>query len=183
MQRVANPKVLGFIGLASAGWVYSLASAGWVPGEALAGPVGNQAAVVAMLAMFIAGILSFARGEAWYGGFFLFWSALWWSLHATHNSMGTAPGALDAWYNAALAAGSLIFWLGALRRGLPTPVMLVSLGVTLVLLGFALAGWLAPVFRMIAGYVGMASALLAFWAAWTELGTADADGATATTGG
>jgi succinate-acetate transporter protein len=174
-QRIANPRVLGFLTLAAAGWVWSMPEAGWAPQNALGGPVPDQAAVLAMLAMLIAAIISFVRGDAWYGVFFMFWSAMWWSLHAVHGAAAGGPSAYAGWFDAALALASAILWVGAMRSRLPAPVMLVSLGVTILFIGFTLGNWIGVVFVVIAGYVGLISALAAFWAAWAEATAADGE--------
>lgn len=178
-QRIANPKVLGFLTLAIAGWAFSMPAAGWYPAAVMGEAAMNQAAVLAMLGLLYAGLASLLRQEAWYGVFFLFWSGLWWSFHATFGAVGMGTAGFMGWFNITLALASLVLWLGAMRTGAPMPVMLLALAVTLVFLCYALGGWIATVFMVIAGYAGLIAALLSFWAAFAELpaGSAAAAGA------
>lgn len=171
-ERIANPKVLGFLTLAVAGWTYSMSMVGWYHG--LGQVALGQAAVLAMIGLLIAAIASFMRGETWYAVFFMFWSVVFWSQHSAFGAGGTAVASFEAWFWLTLAAATCVLWLGALRAKLPMPTMLFALFLTIAVLGYALGIGIAHFFFLIGGYAGLVASLLAFWAALSELPAASA---------
>jgi succinate-acetate transporter protein len=169
-DRIANPKALGFSAFAIIAWMYSLANAG------LSTPAAESATMAevttfALFALLIVAFASFLRNETWYAVFFMFWAAFVWGLHATMGMGTMSPSAFSGWYEIAVAIISLFFLLAALRIAAGPAVTLLNLGNVLVFLAFALGNWFGGhIWVVIAGYLGLVTALAALWAAWNEFG-------------
>jgi succinate-acetate transporter protein len=168
-DRVADPKALGFAAFGFAAWMFSLANAGLYADPS----VGTMLTVVASfstIALLIAALASFLRGEAWYATFFMFWTAFMWGYKAV---MGSAMGAsaFGAWFDILVALVSLLLLMAALRISAGMPVILLSLAVVLSFLLSALGGWLGGGFLMtLSSWAGLAAGLAAFWATAGEIG-------------
>jgi len=166
-NRVANPNGLGFAAWAIGAWMYSMVPAGWFPLEQLESSTMRGVATFAMLALLIAALASFLRGNAWHGVFFMFWSAIWWGYQGTG---GGGNEVFVGWYFLAIAVVSFFLWWAALRSGLSLPVNLLSLGLWIAFALWALGYWFGlDVLALIGGYVGLLSALAAFWATAVEM--------------
>ncbi|MEJ2216015.1 MAG: GPR1/FUN34/YaaH family transporter [Gemmatimonadota bacterium] len=165
-DRVADPKALGFGAFAMMAWVYSMQHAGWYANGSYAATL-HGAAAFATVALLIAALASFLRGETWHAVFFMFWSALLMGYRA-------GPAGVDAvggWYLLTIALVSFFLFLRALKDGLGVPVVLLAIGVALSFLLYALGSWLGGVFWVVVGgYVGLLTALATFWAAASALG-------------
>lgn len=171
-DRIANPKSLGFGAFAIGAWMYSMVSAGWFAPSALGSETASSMTVFVTFALLVAALACFLRGETWHAVFFMFWSALWWGIQAGGGfavaEMGT--GYLG-WYFLMIFLFSLFLWLAAGKSAaVGTPAGLVALGTAVAELGWGLnhlglGDFLAP----LAGYVGLATAVLAFWAAADDL--------------
>ena len=108
-DRVADPKALGFAAFATMAWMYSMVGAGWVSASS-AVAVLHQAATFSMLALLVAALAAFLRGEAWHAFFFMFWSALilgYRGVLATMAAMAS-PGAANGWYSLIIAVVSFL---------------------------------------------------------------------------
>jgi succinate-acetate transporter protein len=146
-DRIADPKALGFAAFGTMAWMYSMLGAGWVT-VAGSGAVLHQAATFSMLALLIAALAAFLRGEAWHAFFFMLWSALILGYRGSLAGMAT-PGAADGWY--ALIIAVVSFFL--------------ALAVTLAFLSQALGYWLGGGFwTVLGGYLGLVTGLASFWA-------------------
>lgn len=167
--RVASGKALGFAAFAVGGWMYSVVTAGWYGMEALGSPVWSSVTLFATVALVLAALAAFLRGDGWHAAFFGFWAAVFWGAQA--GSQADAPGAFGAWYFLGIALFSLLLWLGSLKAsGTSSRAGLVALGVGLAFVGWALHAWgLGTVFAAIGGYVGMITAVVSFWVAADEL--------------
>lgn len=170
-DRIADPRALGFGVLGIAFWMHAMAYAGWFPMAATGSGSGMSAAVLATFALLVAAIASFLKGQTWHATFFMFWSALFWGLKS--GGGGEAASAYTGWYFAAITLFGLLIWIRAMGdQEVGTPAVLTSLGIVVGFLAFALAGWgVAGFFWVIGGYVGLITALLAFWAAADAMGT------------
>lgn len=179
-SSIGNPKALGFGAWAIGAWMYSMVPAGWFPVAQMNSSTLAGVATFAKIALLVAALASFLRGESWHGVFFMFWSAVWWGF----NSTGAAGG-YAAWYLIVVAVVSFLLWLAANRSGVGAAANLVSLGVWVVFLLWGLGGWFAhDILMVIGGYVGLITALIAFWATFGEIpgGKASEGQATSTVG-
>jgi succinate-acetate transporter protein len=162
-DRVADPKALGFSAFAIMSWMYSMVYAGWyTPG------IGTLHSVVtfATIALLIAALASFLRGEAWHAVFFMFWSALIMGYRAGLDAGMAGQSAYAGWYFLGIAVVSLFLFFAALRAMLGLPTVLLSIGATLSFAAYALANWLGGAFWFgLGGYIGLVASLAAFWAA------------------
>lgn len=177
-DHVANPKALGFGAFAILAWMYSMPSAGWYGG---AGTERTMTAFLALsvIALFIAALASFLRNETWHAVFFMFWAAVVWGERAAMHA-ALAPAGYGGWYAIMIAVISLFLLLAALRVAAGLPVVLLNLGNTLFFVGFALWGWTgADFWIVIAGYIGLVTALAALWAAWNEFAAMGGGGSAA----
>lgn len=168
--QVANPKALGFGVFAILVWMYSMIWAGWFPQDVFGSGTALDVATLATYALLVAALASFLRGESWHAVFFMFWSALAWSVQVQAGEGGAE--AFRAWFYLTIAVFHLFLAGGAFQdQELGAGRALVAVGAVLAVLGFALAGWgLGGIFGMIGGYIGLITALLAFWIAATEIG-------------
>lgn len=187
-DRVADAKALGYSAFAIIVWMSSMVSAGWYTPDTA---VVNGVITFAALALLIVALASFLRGEAWHAVFFL----LWWALIMGYKTsmetgmMGMSP--YGAWYDITIALVSFLLFAAALRSSFGLPVVLLSIGVALAYLSSAIGGWAGGRFWMVlSGYIGLVTALAAFWAAASAFGrlgggqrTTPAAGTGATGGG
>lgn len=170
-DRIADPRGLGFAAVAIMAWMYSMLAAGWYGGAGATGALAGVA-VFASPVLLVAALAAFLRGDAWHATFFMFWSAMAWTLRLAlqHGAMAEAA-AYGAWDSIAVAVVSFFLFLAAMRATLGIATVLVSAGITLVFIFDALAGWLGGSFWMIIeGYLGLLTALAAFWAMAKGLG-------------
>lgn len=160
--QIANPQALGFGALAIPFWMYAMINAGWFP-EAFGTDAALDAAILSTYALLVAALASFLRGETWHAVFFMFWAAFGWAV--TVQTGEASPDAFRGWFTLTVVVFNLLLAWGAFRdRELGTDRALVALGASLWFLGSALSSWgLASVFGMIGGYIGLLTALLAFW--------------------
>jgi hypothetical protein len=167
-DRIANPKALGFGAAAISLWMYGVLYAGWST-PAAGDPTMIQVDMLVLVALFIVALASFLRSETWYAVFFLFWAAFTWGLHASLGMASGQPSAFNGWYAIAVAIISLFLLLAAVRIAAGPAVTLLNLGLTLMMVAFALGGWFGGQFWLvIGGYLGLISGLAALWAAWNE---------------
>jgi succinate-acetate transporter protein len=173
-DRLADPKALGFAAFGILAWMYSMLDAGWY-GLQSAGGTFVAVTAFAAIALFIAALVSFLRGETWHAVFFMFWTAVTWGLRATLATGGMqAPTAYGGWYFAAIALVSLFLFFGAFKASVGAPVVLLSLGVTLAFTSWALEGWLGGDFWLaLGGYIGLATGLAGLWATAGALSNLD----------
>lgn len=167
--RIANPKALGFGAIAITAWTYSLVHAGWLMPSALGSGSAHDVAVFATFALLVAALAAFLREETWYAVFFMFGSAFWWAIQTAGGDVQAQ--AFQGWYYLTAAVFLGLVWLGAVQsREVEGDAGLVALGLALVLLGLSLTDLGLPAFfNVLAGYVGLATALLSFWVAAREL--------------
>ncbi|HEX5313727.1 MAG TPA: hypothetical protein VFX38_02315 [Gammaproteobacteria bacterium] len=164
-DRVASSKGLGFGVFAIASWLMSMGGAGFMP-QAYGGNPSHLVLSVAMIGLLIAAIAAFLRHETWYAFFFMLWSAVSWGLGGGHMgaAAGLAPLAPLGWFWLAIAFVNLYLWLAAMRAELGPAVSLTVLLVSLTMIGLGLQGVLGiGVAGRIGSYLGLATALVAFY--------------------
>lgn len=172
-DRIADPKALGFAAVATMAWMYWMVGAGWVTASNAVALVLHQAATFSMLALLVAALAAFLRGEAWHAFFFMFWSALILGYRGVAGAMAAmgSPGAAAGWYSIIIAMVSFFLFLAAMRAAVGLPVVILALAVTLAFLSQALGYWLGGGFwTVLGGYLGLVSGLAGFWAMIVETG-------------
>lgn len=162
----ANPVPLGLIGFGVAAWLFGLLNVGWYSGPGLA-VVAAAAFALGAVAMFISGGMAVGFGHSvevtWILGFASFWLALFlWVI-----ALGGGGGTLVAWLFLLWGAFAFIVWLSALRRDLGLMVFFLAVWLSNVLV--ALGHFGAAGFTEVGGFVGLASAVVAFYAAAAHL--------------
>jgi succinate-acetate transporter protein len=183
--RIANARALGFASFAAGTWMYSMALAGWFPDTVLDSPTMASVVAAVALGLFIAGLASFLRNDHWAAFFFTWWAVLWWGIHVGAGVMGEESNTYAGWYFATIAVVNVILFLAAMRDPEALPVRLVSLAIAVGFVSWAVGAWEEWAFFVaLAGYIGLVTALAAYWAAAREaltgeIGGGGAKGATA----
>ncbi len=155
-NRCVTTSTIGYMCLALTLWMASMSTAGWYDrmyahGTALLLPMAAGLALMGILAHLRARSLD---AVVFFGGALMLWSA-----HAAGMSTGE-PASYTGWYWAVWAAFFGYVWLGSFHASLPRQLFL--LGLTLLLLAGALHQWTGlAVLRVIGGYIGLITALLA----------------------
>lgn len=167
--QIANPKALGFGTFALGVWPYMMIWAGWFS-EGFNLVSIHDATVIATYALLVAALASFLRGESWHAVFFMFWSALFWAMQIQGGDASVE--AFRAWFYLTVTVFSLLLAVGGFQSEEPPALHSgIALGSSVVALGIALSLWgLGNVFGIVAGYIGLITALLAFWVTAQELG-------------
>lgn len=166
-ERLCSAKAAGFAGFGVAAFMYSLVHAGLFPAETVDSGIAAAAAIFAGLTLLIAGILEYLRGSHWHAAFFLLFGVFWWAVHSAEGG-AASPAFVGLWY-LVWTVFSLSFWYASLKADVPGTVKLLALGTALTLLCFAVNFFGLSGFRMIAGYVGLVTALLALYATAGEI--------------
>lgn len=166
--RIANARALGFASFATGAWMYFMAVAGWFPETELSSATMTMMGLATNLGLLIAGLASFFRKDHWAAFFFTFWAGVWWGSHAASVAVEGSV-AYAGFSMATLAVVSVILFLAAVRDPEALPVRLVAIGTALTFVIWALAAWgLGDFFAHLAGYIGLLTALAAYWAAAAE---------------
>lgn len=160
-NRCVTTSTIGYMCLALTLWMASMTSAGWYErmyahGTGLLLPMA--------LGLGVMGILTHLRSRSldavvFFGGALLLWSAHV-AARAAAGASITEPMSYTGWYWGVWFVFFGYVWLGSFHASLPRQLFL--LGLTLLLLCGALHDWTGlGVFRVIGGYIGLISALLA----------------------
>ena len=156
-NRCVTTSTVGYMCLALTLWMASMTTAGWYDrmyahGTSLLLPMA--------LGLGVMGILAQLRSRSLDAVVFFGSALLLWSAHAA-SAMGPGePASYTGWYWAVWAVFFGYVWLGSFHASLPRQLFLF--GLTLLLLCGALHLWTdLAFFRVIGGYIGLISALLA----------------------
>lgn len=168
--QIANPKALGFGVLGISLWMYAMVFAGWFPNpETLGTNIASNAAVMQTYALLVAALACFLRGETWHAVFFMFWSVEAWAV--TVQGGEAASGGYSGWFYMTFAVFLLILTWGAVQdQKVGSDRALLSFGLSVYALGVSLATWGLGVLGVIGGYIGLLTALFAFWITAKEIG-------------
>jgi succinate-acetate transporter protein len=183
MHRTANASALGYAAFALTLWLASMGPAGWFdqPGTTLLPLLYAQpgstlltllVAALGGCVLAIAGMGQYLRGHTLDATLFLAFAGYWWvaalEQHAAQTTYpGPTPGFLG-WYWIAWALLAFGIWLAACRDGVAR--MLFVLGVTLTLLSYALAQWIAlSALTVLGGYLGLVTAIVGIYIAAAEV--------------
>ena len=168
-MKLANPAPLGLTGFALTTWMLSLVNAGYYTGTSVP-LVLATAFAFGGTAQFFAGLMEMPRGNTFGFVAFCAYGAFWWTFALFVEFFGPAnvPPAFIGWWLAAWGMFSLAMFVGtlALNRALQ------AIFLVLVITFFLLAGadmLAAPALKMAGGYMGLLTALLAFYLAAAEI--------------
>ncbi|GAB0115488.1 hypothetical protein AcidC75_30120 [Acidisoma sp. C75] len=167
MNKFGNPAPLGLAGFALTTWMLSMVNAGWFGAEgvpmvlALAFAFGGTA-------QFVAGVMELPRGNSF--GFIAFcaYGAFWWSFalfvlyFAAH-----VPHAFVGWYLFMWGVFTFYMWIGSLALTRAVSYVFLALWITFALL--ALGEWGLGAAHVLGGYVGLVTAVLAFYVSAAEV--------------
>jgi hypothetical protein len=167
-MKFANPAPLGLFGFAVSTWLLSMLNAGWFPLVQNLPLMMATAFAFGGVAQFIAGLLEYPRGNTFgfvvftsYGcfwfGFALYIEAL------PHGSLEFQGAFLVVWAVLTAALG-----IAALKLGTVIKLVFATLTVAFLLLGLSHLLHMDSL-HTLGGYVGMVTALLAFYQATAEV--------------
>lgn len=160
--KLANPAPLGLAGFAFTTWMLSMVNAGWFNADGI-GLVLGLAFAYGGLAQMVAGVLEFPRGNTFGAVAFFSYGAFWVSLALFFDLFaGKAPEGFVAWY--LLVWGVFTF---TFRLNMAVQLVFLALWITFVLL--ALGDWGISGMTRLGGYVGLVTAILAFYTSAAEV--------------
>ena len=166
--RFSNPAPLGLAGFALTTWLLSMINAGWFTGDAM-----NMVLAVAMAyggtAQMIAGVMELPRGNTFGATAFVSYGAFWWSFALfvlfLHDKV---PAAFVGWYLFMWGVFTFYMWIGTLRAPRALQLIFLALWITFFLL--AAGEWTGMTgLHTAGGYVGLLTALLAFYLSAAEI--------------
>ncbi|HTR16386.1 MAG TPA: acetate uptake transporter [Acetobacteraceae bacterium] len=164
----ANPAPLGLACIALTTWLLNMVNVGWFDASAMP-MVLAMAFALGGTTQFCAGLLEFPRGNTF--GFVVFCSygAFWWSLALFVEFFAAkVPAAFVGWYLFIWGAFTFVLWLAS--AALNRVIQSIFLSGWLGLLALAVSDWTGmPVLHVAGGYLGLLTALLAFYLAAAEV--------------
>lgn len=165
--RFANPAPLGLAGFALTTWMLSLVNAGFYD-EAGVGLVLSLAFAYGGMAQIIAGIMEYPRGNTFATVAFISYGSFWVSLALFfHLFNGQAAAGFVAWYLLAWGFFTFYMWIATLRHNMALQLVFLALWITYVLL--ALGDWGISGLTTAGGYVGLITAIFAFYLSAAEV--------------
>jgi succinate-acetate transporter protein len=167
-MKLANPGPLGLLGFALTTWLLSLVNAGLLPGAAL-GVVLAMAFAYGGTAQFVAGVLEMFKGNTFGFVAFCSYGAFWWTFALFVKFFSAdVPAEAVGWYLLCWGVFSLAMWFGTFSLNRMLFLIFLVLTITFFLLGFGdLLG--AAELKVVGGYCGLVTALLAFYLAIAEI--------------
>ena len=166
--RFSNPAPLGLAGFALTTWLLSMINAGWFTGDAM-----NMVLAVALAyggtAQMIAGVMELPRGNTFGATAFVSYGAFWWSFALfvlfLHDKV---PAAFVGWYLFMWGVFTFYMWIGTLRAARALQFIFLALWITFFLLAAGEWTGIAGLHKA-SGYVGLLTALLAFYLSAAEI--------------
>jgi uncharacterized protein len=167
-MKLANPGPLGLSGFALTTWMLSMVNAGWYSGPNVP-LVLASAFAFGGTAQFAAGLMEMPRGNTF--GFVAFCSfgAFWWTfgLFALFLEKGVTPGFVG-WWLFMWGFFTFYMWIASLAGTRAVQAIFLTLWVTFAVL--AIAEWTgAAGIKVVGGYLGLITALCAFYLAAAEV--------------
>jgi succinate-acetate transporter protein len=166
--KLANPAPLGLMGFATTTWLLSLHNAGFFTGDAI-GMVLAMAFAFGGGAQFVAGILEYPKGNTFGFVAFCSYGAFWMSFALFVEFFAAkVPGPFVAWYLLVWGAFSFVMWFGSFAANRALMLIFLALWPTFLLLG--LGAWTGnAMYTQFGGYLGLVTAVLAFYLAAAEI--------------
>jgi succinate-acetate transporter protein len=168
VKKYPNPAPLGLAGFALTTWLLSMINAGWFSGEAM-GLVLACAFAYGGTAQAIAGVMELPRGNTFGATAFISYGAFWWSFALFVLFLhGQVPPAFVGWYLCLWGVFTFYMWLATFRSSRVLQAIFLALWLTFFVL--AAADWTgSAAWRTAGGYLGMLTALLAFYLSAAEM--------------
>lgn len=165
--KLGNPGPLGLAGFASTTWLLSMINAGWFDAKSV-GLVLAMAMAYGGTAQLVDGVLEFRRGNTFGTVAFFSYGAFWWSFALFAHFFGAGvPAPFVGWYLFIWGVFTFYMWLGTFRANMALQLVFLALWTTFVLL--ALGAWGATSLTVVGGYVGLITAILAFYLSAAEV--------------
>ncbi|MDE2335415.1 MAG: acetate uptake transporter [Rhodospirillales bacterium] len=167
-MKLANPAPLGLSGFALTTWMLSMVNAGWFPGTEVP-LVLASAFAFGGTAQFFAGLMEMAKGNTFGFVAFCSYGAFWWTFALfveffAHGVTGPYVG----WWLLMWGVFTFYMWIGSLALNRAVMLIFLALWITFALLGLKdLAG--IPSLGTLGGYMGLVTAVLAFYLAAAEV--------------
>ncbi|HKJ72262.1 MAG TPA: acetate uptake transporter [Gammaproteobacteria bacterium] len=165
--KLGNAAPLGLAGFAFTTWMLSMVNAGWFDAKAM-GMVLVLAFAYGGTAQMVAAVLEYGRGNTFGTVAFFSYGAFWWSFALFVHFFGAGvPGAFVGWYLFMWGVFTFYMWIASLRHN--TALMLVFLALWITFLLLALGEWGIGGFHTLGGYLGLITAILAFYLSAAEV--------------
>ena len=166
--KAPNPAALGLAGFALTTWLLSMINAGWFSGTAM-GMVLAVAFAYGGTVQMLAGLMEIPRGNTFGATAFLSYGAFWWSFALFVLFLhGTVPAAFIGWYLFLWGVFTLYMWVATWRAPRALQLVFLSLWVTFFVL--AASEWTGfEWLHHAGGYLGLVTALLAFYLSAAEI--------------
>jgi len=167
-MKLANPAPLGLAGFALTTWMLSLVNAGFYTGASVP-MVLALAFAFGGTAQFVAGLLEFPRGNTFGFVAFCAYGAFWWSFALFVKFFATGvPAGTVAWYLFMWGIFTLYMFIGSLKLNRALQSIFLALFLTFFLL--AAGDWTGnPIIHQAGGYLGLITAVLAFYLSAAEV--------------
>jgi succinate-acetate transporter protein len=167
-MKYANPAPLGLSGFALTTWMLSMVNAGWFTGASVP-LVLVSAFAFGGIAQFAAGLMEMPRGNTFGFVAFCSYGAFWWSFALFVQFYATTvPSGFVGWWLLMWGSFSVGLWVATLALNRTLQILFLALWVTFYLLGAADL-FAMPWLRVVGGYTGLATAIVAAYLAAAEL--------------
>jgi succinate-acetate transporter protein len=167
-KKLANPAPLGLAGFAMTTWMLSMVNAGWYTGAGVP-LVLASAYAFGGTAQFAAGLMEMPRGNTFGTVAFCSYGAFWWTFALfVEFFSGKVPGTFVGWWLVVWGVITFYLWVGSLALNKALQSVLLALWITFFLLG--VGEWFSiSALHTAGGYVGLLTAVLAFYLAAAEV--------------
>ena len=167
-MKLANPAPLGLTGFALTTWMLSMVNAGWYTGAGVP-LVLASAFAFGGTAQFFAGLMEMPRGNTFGFVAFCSYGAFWWTFALFVQFFAAkVPADFVGWWLVMWGVFTFYMWIGSLALNRALMLIFLALWITFFLLGFGdLLGM--PQLHPLGGYMGLVTAVLAFYLAAAEI--------------
>ncbi|HUH70035.1 MAG TPA: acetate uptake transporter [Mycobacterium sp.] len=167
-RKLANPAPLGLTGFALTTWMLSMVNAGWFTGDGVP-LVLATAFAFGGTAQFAAGLMEMPRGNTFGFVAFCSYGAFWWAFALFEKFFAAkVPADFVGWWLVMWGVFTFYMWVGSLALNRALQSVLLALWITFLLLG--IGDWTRITgLHQAGGYVGLLTAILAFYLAAAEI--------------
>jgi len=167
-MKYANPAPLGLTGFALTTWMLSMVNTGWYTGAGVP-LVLASAFAYGGTAQFAAGLMEMPRGNTFGFVAFCSYGAFWWTFALFVQFFAAkVPADFVGWWLIMWGVFTFYMWIGSLALNRALMLIFLALWITFFLLGFGdLLGM--PQLHPLGGYMGLVTAVLAFYLAAAEI--------------
>jgi uncharacterized protein len=167
-MKLANPAPLGLTGFALTTWMLSMVNAGWFTGASVP-LVLASAFAFGGTAQFAAGLMEMPRGNTFGFVAFCAYGAFWWSFALFVQFFATGvPTGFVGWWLVMWGVFTVCMWVGSLALNRVLQSVFLALWITFFLLGASDWTGIAAL-KQAGGYMGLVTAVLAFYLAAAEV--------------